>query len=458
MKTVKIGAAQGFYGDTIEPAVMSAQFGDVDYLCFDSLAELTMAILQKDQEKDASLGYTRDITTAMTSLLPFVKEKGIKLLTNAGGMNPVGAQQEVIRVARKLGLSDIKVAVVTGDNLMPHLENIESEGVSLEHWETGESIDSVRDRLLFANAYIGAKPLVEALRMGADVVISGRTTDTAQFLAPLLYEFNWQEDDWDCLASGVFMGHLLECSAQSTGGNFSGDWQSIEAMDQIGYPIAICEPNGDFTVTKVEEAGGMVTADTVKEQMLYEIHDPSHYITPDVIVDLTKVQLDETGRNEVKVSGVKGKPKPSELKVVMGYENGYMGQVLVGFSWPNALPKAEKANEIIRKKVSRSGLSFKELHTDYIGYNSLHGPLATYPSQDVNEIYLRMAIRTTTKKEALQFSRLFPPLALNGPPSMGAYLGNIPPRKLIGMWAALIPRQIVERNVEMQIEEVTLYV
>ncbi|WP_108022495.1 acyclic terpene utilization AtuA family protein [Melghirimyces profundicolus] len=453
-QTVRIGAAQGFYGDTIEPAVATAKYGEVDYLGFDCLAELTMAILLKDKQKDGNLGHTRDITTSMKALLPYVKEKGIKLLTNAGGLNPVGAQQEVIRLAKELGMSDLKVAVVTGDNIIDQIDSMISQGLALDHMETGESIDPVKDRLLFANAYLGSMPIVEALRQGADVVVTGRTTDPAQFLAPLIYEFGWTEDDWNRLASGIFMGHLLECSAQSTGGNFSGDWRQVERMEEIGYPIAEVSESGDFIVTKVKERGGLVTVDTVKEQMLYEIHDPSAYVTPDVVVDLTKVQLEAVGTNEVKVTGVSGKPRPDTLKVVMGYENGYMGQVIVGFSWPDALEKARKTDEIIRKQMASRGLQYDEIHTDFMGYNSLHGPLAEEPKEELNEVYLRMAVRAKTKRDALKLNRLFPPLSLDGPPSMGGYFGNIPPRQLLGMWASLIPRDIVEKNVKVSVNEV----
>ena len=458
MKKIRIGAAQGFYGDTIEPAIATAKYGNVDYISFDCLAELTMAILLKDKQKNANLGYTRDITTSMKALLPYVKDKGIKLLTNAGGINPVAAQQEVIRVAKELGMDDLKVAVVTGDNLIDQIDDLVAQGVSFDHMETGASIDRVKEKLTFANAYLGSMPIVEALKQGADVVVTGRTTDTAQFLAPLIYEYGWSEEDWNQLAGGVFMGHLLECSAQSTGGNFSGDWEQVERVEEIGYPIAEVDASGEFILTKVAECGGLVTVDTVKEQMLYEIHDPSAYITPDVIVDLTQVKLENVGEHRVKVSGVKGKPKPDQLKVVMGYEDGYMGQVLMGFSWPEALKKARKADEVIRKQIEQRGLQYKEINTSYLGYDSLHGPLAQEPSEDLNEVYLRMAVRATTKQDATQLSRLFPPLFLNGPPAAGGFYGNIPTRQLLGMWSALIPRELVESQVKIRVEEVGTYV
>ncbi|MFD3447091.1 acyclic terpene utilization AtuA family protein [Microbacteriaceae bacterium 4G12] len=457
MKTVRIGAAQGFYGDTIEPAVATARYGNVNYICFDCLAELTMAILAKDKKKNEQLGYTKDLAISMKALLPFVKEKGIKLLTNAGGINPLAAKEEVIKVARALGIEGLKIAVVTGDELLDKIDELKKKGMPLHDLDTGRNISEVENKLVFANAYLGAQPLVEALRAGADIVISGRTTDTAQFLAPLIYELNWSENDWDQLASGVFMGHLLECSAQSTGGNFSGKWWEVEEMEKIGYPIAEVSESGEFVISKLEERGGLVNVDTVKEQMLYEIHDPSSYITPDVIVDLTQVKLENIEKNQVRITGVKGKPRPDTLKVVMGYENGYMGQVVIGFSWPDALKKAKKADEIIRKQLKMQGLSFAEIQTDYMGYNSLHGPTVFESETELNEVFLRMAVRGGTKQEVSRFGRLFPPLALNGPPSMGAYFGNIPPRELIGMWSCLIPREEIEPHVKIGIYEVNMY-
>jgi hypothetical protein len=454
MKTVRIGAAQGFYGDTIEPAVATAEKGNVQYICFDALAELTMAILVKDKRKDENAGFTKDISVQMKALLPYVKEKGIKLLTNGGGINPIGAQQEIIRVAREMGIKDLKVAVVTGDNVLDRIPEFEEKGYALNHLDTGKSINQIKEKLEFANAYIGAQPIVRALEAGADIVVTGRTTDTAQFLAPLIYEFNWGLEEWDKLASGVFMGHLLECSAQSTGGNFSGNWQDIEGFDQIGYPIAEVSEDGEFIVSKVEERGGLVSVDTVKEQMLYEIHDPSAYLTPDVIVDLTNVRLENVGPNQVKVTGTRGKPRPAKLKVVMGYENGYAGQVIVGFSWPDAMLKAKKVDEIIRIQLEQKGLHYEEVRTDFMGYNSLSGPLAHENESKLNEVYLRMAVKAKTKQEAGLFSRLFPPLALNGPPSMSGFSGNTAPRALLGMWATLLPREEVEKEIKVEIAEV----
>ncbi|PLR91618.1 DUF1446 domain-containing protein [Bacillus sp. T33-2] len=454
MKKVRIGAAQGFYGDSVEGALANAKYGNVDYLSFDCLAELTMAILAKDRQKDLTAGFTKDIGPFMKALLPFVKDKGIKLLTNAGGINPEGGRDIVLQIANELGIRGLRVAVVTGDNIHPVLDNFLEKGADFRDLETGRRFgEEIRKKLVFANAYIGARPLVEALKQGADIVICGRTTDTAQFLAPLIYEFDWHEEDWDRLASGVFMGHLLECSAQSTGGNFSGNWQEIDGFEKMGYPIAEILSNGEFTIEKVEECGGIVTTDTVKEQMLYEIHDPASYITPDVIVDITGAELSEAGRNKVRVSGVKGRPMPSELKVVMGYEDGYMGQVLIGYSWPDALKKARETDRIIRNQLEQKRIRFSELRTDFLGYNSLHGPLSKEPDEEINEIFLRMAIKTEDRRTVESFRRLFPPLALNGPPTM-TYIGNIPTRQLLGMWSALVPRDLVESRIQVSVKEV----
>lgn len=454
MKTVRIGAGQGFYGDSFAPAVETAKRGNVQYLCFDSLAELTLAILQKDRRRDPALGYARDISAAMRALLPLAKEKGIKLLTNAGGMNPLGARQEVLRVAGELGITGLKVAAVSGDDVLGRLEEWESGGLSLKHMEDGRDAGAVRGRIVFANAYLGAGPLVEALRQGADIIVTGRVTDSALFLAPLIHEFGWEAEDWDRLAQGLLMGHLMECSGQASGGNFSGDWQSVPDLDAIGFPVAEVREDGEFVLTKTEGTGGLVSVETVKEQLLYEIHDPSAYVTPDVVVDLTEVQLQEAGPNRVKVTGVRGTKRPDTLKVVMGYEDGWLGQAIWGYSWPDALEKAKAADRIIRIQMKRKGLRFQEVRTDFLGVNSLHGPLAKEPAEELNEVYLRMAVRAESKEEADKLGRLVPPLMLSGPPAMGGFLGMLKPRELLGMWSCLIPREIVERKVQVSVVEV----
>ncbi|CAM3020274.1 acyclic terpene utilization AtuA family protein [Paenibacillus sediminis] len=454
MKKIRIGAGQGFYGDSILPAIETAQKGNIQYICFDCLAELTLAILQKDRKKDPSKGYTADISVTIRELLPVIKEKGIKLLTNAGGMNPLGAQQEVLRIVRELGIEGLKVAVVTGDDVLDRLEEWRQDGIWLAHMEDGRDIESIQDRILFANAYLGSGPIVEALREGADIVITGRVTDSALFLAPLIYEFGWEQDEWDRLAQGILMGHLMECSGQSTGGNFSGDWQSIEDLDQIGFPVAEVSEDGEFVLTKTEGTGGLVSIDTVKEQLLYEIHDPSAYMTPDIVLDMTEVRLEDIAPNQVRVTGARGKKPTNMLKVVMGYADGFMGQAICGYSWPDALAKAQNADQIIRRQLQQMGLQYEEIQTDYMGYNSLHGPLSKLPEEELNEVYLRIAVRTRNREDAAKLGRLFPPLMLSGPPSMGGFLGMMKPRELLGMWSCLVPRDIIDSGVRVTVMEV----
>lgn len=455
MKKVRIGAGQGFYGDTIYGALNMAKYGNVQYICFDTLAELTMAILQKDRLKNPNGGYTKDITVTMETLLPYVKEKGIKLITNAGGINPEGARDEVFRVAKKLGISGIKVGIATGDNIYPYLDEWQQDGVDFKQYGNEATFDEIKDKLLFASAYLGAKPIVEALKGGADIVITGRTTDTAQFLAPLIYELGWDEADWDKLAQGILLGHLMECSGQASGGNFSGDWWNVPDMENIGYLIAEVSEDGSAILTKPDNTGGRVSVDTLKEQFLYEIHDPSTYITPDVIADFSDVRFVQEGENRVRVSGVKGRPRPATLKTLMGYENGYMGQGLIGYSWPDAFAKAKKADEIIRKQIELYGIEVDDILTEYVGYNSIHGPLARpIDEENLNEIYLRVAVRTKDKKTADRFGRLFPPLALNGPPFVGGLSGMFSVRQLLGLWSALLPREIIENNIQVSVTEV----
>ena len=455
MKTVRIGAGQGFYGDSIYGALHMAKYGHVQYISFDTLAELTLAILQKDRQKNPSLGYTKDITTTMTHLLPYVRDQGIKLITNAGGMNPHGAQEEVTRIAQSLGISGLKVGVVTGDQVLHLLPEWEKQGFDLQDAASGLPFDVIRDKVLFASAYLGAWPIVEALKQGADIVITGRTTDTAQFLAPLMYELGWSDQDADLIAQGILLGHLMECSAQASGGNFSGDWWNIPDMDNLGYLIAEVREDGQAVITKPEGSGGRVSVDTLKEQYLYEIHDPHQYMTPDIIADFSNVEFKEVGENRVAVSGVRGKPAPETLKVLIGYENGWMGQGMIGYSWPDALKKAQKADEIVRKQIERYGIEVEEIHTEYLGYNSIHGPLARpVDEENLNEVYLRVAVRTKDRATAERFGRLFPPLSLNGPPFVGSLSGMFSVRQLLGLWTVYVPRSWIESQVKVEVKEV----
>lgn len=453
MRTVRIGAGQGFYGDSLLPVLDVARFGNVKYISFDTLAELTLAILEKGRKKDPTQGFTKDVIPMMRNLLPICMEKGIKLITNAGGINPPGAAKAVAQVARELGLK-VKIACVTGDDIYDRLDDLTNQGVAFKDKETGQELGDVRERVLFSSVYLGADVIAEALRQGADVVITGRTTDTAQFLGPLIYEFGWGRAEWNKLAQGIILGHLMECSGQVSGGNYQVGWEDVPNLERIGYPVAEISEDGTFVLSKPEGTGGLVNLRSVKEQFLYEIHDPTTYITPDVICDLTTTRLEQVGENQVRVSGTQGRPAPPTLKALLGYADGWMGEGYISFSWPKAYSKAKRAAEIVRKRLQMQGVTPEEIHLEYIGINSLWGALAPEPvdEESINEVRLRIAIRTHNKKDCELLAREFPPLLLSGPPTASAVAGTPAPRELMGLWSTLIPRELVEPYVKISIE------
>ncbi len=453
MKSVRIAGGLGFYGDSWRPIRASIERGNVQYVASDHLAELTLAILQKDRQRDPNLGYTRDLVPMLADLLPLAVPRGIKFILNAGGLNPMAAREVLLAALKKFGLK-LKVGVVLGDAVLERLDELQEAGVSLAHMDTGEDIASVRERLLFASAYLGAQPLVEALDAGADIVLTGRVADAALFLAPMVHELGWHWDEWDKLAQGMVVGHLLECSGQATGGNFGGDWRAIPDLAHIGYPIAEVWENGDAVISKVPNTGGRVNFDTLREQLLYEVHDPAHYLTPDVDVDMTTLRMEEIGPDQVRVTGATGHAAPEMLKIVAGYEDGVMGQAMIGYAWPDALAKAQLAAHIIQQQMVETGLKAEETIVEYLGFNSIHGPLADPTNADeLNEVYLRIAVRCADKREAAKLGRLVPPLGLSGPPFIGGAGGMMEPRGLLGIWPTLAPRSIIEEYVRVSVEE-----
>src|SRR6266568_6085382 len=452
MKSIRIAAGLGFYGDSWRPVRASIERGNVQYVCSDHLAELTLAILHKNRQRDPNLGYTQDLVPMLSDLLPLAIRHGARFVLNAGGLNPLAARQALLAVLRKLGLK-LKVGVVLGDAVIERLDDLQAAGASLAHMDTGVAIAIVRDHLLFASAYLGARPLVEALQAGADIILTGRVADAALFLAPMVYELGWRWDDWDKLAQGIVVGHLLECSGQATGGNFGGDWRSMPDLAHIGYPIAEVWENGDAVISKAPGTGGRVNFDTLREQLLYEVHDPRHYMTPDVDVDMTTLRMEEIDLDQVRVTGATGRPAPDMLKIVAGYEDGVTGQAMIGYAWPDALAKARAAAQIIQQQMVEIGLKSEETVIEYLGYNSIHGPLAD-PAHidDLNEVYLRIAVRCADKKEAAKLGRLFPPLAISGPPFIGGAGGMMEPRGLLGIWLTLAPRALIEEYVRVSVE------
>jgi hypothetical protein len=448
---IKIASGQGFWGDLIDAPYHQVTKGDIDYLIMDYLAEVTMSIMQKQKNRNPNLGYATDLVDLMKKILPITQKKGIKVITNAGGVNPVACADAILEAAMNLNIGNLNVAVVLGDNILSCLDDIVEKGCDLNNMETGEPITKIKDKLLSANVYFGAFPIVEALKKGADVVITGRTTDTGLTLAPMIYEFGWKNTEYDLLAAGTVAGHILECGAQSTGGNFLGDWESIENFTEIGFPIAEAYPNGEVVITKHENTGGKVSFDTVAEQLVYEIGDPKEYITPDCLVDFTSIKLEEIGKDRVKVFDVTGKPETEFYKVSCSYHSGYSATGNLTYSWPQALTKARKADRILRKRLEKLGLQFEEIRSEFIGYNATHETLAPELDEDkINEIVLRFSVRAKDRNTVNRFGQEIAPLILTGPPSVTGFAGGRPkPKDVIAYWPALIPKNMVKPIVKI---------
>jgi hypothetical protein len=448
---IRIASGQGFWGDLIDAPYHQVTKGDIDYLVMDYLAEVTMSILQKQKNRNPNLGYAIDLIDLMKRILPITTKKGIKVITNGGGVNPVACAEAIIQVAMKLDIGKLDVAVVLGDDIKDCLDEIIQKGCELNNMETGEPITKVKDKLLSANVYFGAAPIVEALKRGADIVITGRTTDTGLTLAPMIYEFGWDMKNYDLMAAGTVAGHILECGAQATGGNFLGDWESIENFAEIGFPIAEAYPNGEFIITKHENTGGIVTFGTIAEQLVYEIGDPTQYITPDCVADFTSIKLEEVGKDRVKVYNVKGKPETEFYKVSCSYSSGYSATGTLTYSWPQALTKARKADRILRKRLQNLGLQFDEIRSEFVGYNSTHENLSPELDEDkINEIVLRFSVRAKDRHIVNRFGQEIAPLILTGPPSVTGFAGGRPkPKDVVAYWPALIPKKLVEPKVKI---------
>ncbi len=444
---IKIASGQGFWGDLIDAPMHQATKGDIDYLMMDYLAEVTMSILQKQKLKNPEFGYARDIPPLMERLLPVLKEKKFKVITNGGGVNPIACRDAVFAIAKKLGISGLKIGVVMGDNILDRIDSLIAEGIKLKNMETGESSEIIKDKVLSANVYFGAKAVVEALEQGADIVITGRVTDTGLTLGPMVYEFGWDWNDWNKISAGTIAGHIIECGGQASGGNFLGDWESVPDLARIGFPIVEAHKDGTFYITKHEGTGGLVSTETVSEQLLYEIGDPKDYITPDCIADFTSIKLEQSGKDRVKVFGITGMPATEFYKVSMSYDDGYSAFTTLTYSAPDALKKAEAADKILRTRLSDLGLTFEEIRTEFLGYNSCHGPLVKR-RDDLSEVVMRMGVRSKEKASVERFGKEIAPLILTGPPSVTGFAGGRPkPSDVVAYWPALIPKKSVSPEV-----------
>lgn len=446
---VKIASGQGFWGDLLSAPLMQVSKGDIDYLMLDYLAEVTMSILQKQKMKNPEAGYAKDLIQTCEDVLPFIKQKGIKLITNGGGVNPEAAMEAVFGIAKKLGITGLKIGIVTGDNILMNIDGLIQNGNSMNNMETGQPIIEVKHKLLSANVYFGALPIVEALKAGADIVITGRTTDTGLTLAPMIYEFGWSFTDWDKLAAGTVAGHINECGAQASGGNFLGDWESLPDMANVGFPIIEAYEDGSFIVTKHDGTGGAVTRETVSEQLMYEIGNPAEYITPDCIADFTSINLEDLGNNRVKVYGIKGQPATEYYKVSASYSDGYVAFSSLTYCAPDAYKKAQVADSILRKRLEQLGLQFDEIRTEYIGMNACHGPIAKVI--EPNEVMMRIGVRSRDYASVERFGKEIAPLILTGPPSVTGFAGGRPkPSDVVAYFPALLKKDTVSHLVSVK--------
>ena len=449
-RIVRVASGQGFWGDWLDAPRRQVEGGPVDYLMLDYLAEVTMSILQKQKERDPAMGYARDFIGAMESVLPAVVDRGVKVIANAGGVNPVSCARAVLEVARKAGATGkLKIGVVTGDDLLPRIDELIGAGHALTHMDTGAPLSTVRDRVLSANAYIGSTPIVEALAKGANVVVTGRSTDTALTMAPLRHEFGWGASDWDKLAAGIIAGHIIECGAQCSGGNCLHDWRNIPDLANIGYPIVEARADGTFVIVKHPGTGGRISVPSVTEQCVYEMGDPNSYITPDVVADFTTIHLADDGPDRVRVHGIKGRPATDKLKVSIAYRAGFKAVGTLVYSWPDAMDKARLADRVLRERLDRMGLRFDQSLTEFVGVSSTHGPLSV-ASGEAQEVQLRVGVRADDRGMVERFTREIAPLVLNGPPSVTGFAGGRPKvEEIVAYWPALVDKTVVQTSVEV---------
>jgi len=451
MKKVSLGSGSAFWGDMLEPAVEVAKHGNVDYIGFDHLAELTMAQLQRMKDRDPNTGYIEDIIPWTEALLPICHEKGIKMITNAGGVNPRAAAEKVADIAKRMGYEGFKIGVVYGDDLYPKMDQLIKDGWVFENLDDGDKdITKIQDRIVAANVYIGCDGIIECLKNGADMVIAGRVSDTALYIGPIMYEFGWDFNDpnldWDRMGAAVIVGHTIECAECCT--RSFNRWDKVSNLENIGFPIADFYEDGTAIIRKVEGTGGVVDQWSIKEQLMYEVHDPKNYIMPDGIGDFTSIKLEDLGNDQVRLSEMKGRKRPDTLKVQVGYKDGYKAEGQVFLSWPDAYGKALQAAEVVRKRFEIVDLKADEVLIDFIGVNMLHGDVAPAPDPDIAEVGLRVTARTKSKAEAAKVGREATHIWTVG--GVGASYGApFKPKAVISLWPTLVPREAIEITTEI---------
>lgn len=452
-ESCRIGAGAGYWGDMIDPAVELIEKGDVSYVSFDLLAELTVALLTRAKQRDPSKGYVPDVVPIMQQALPAARRNGVGLITNGGGANPASAGLAAARVACDQGLPDTRIGVVTGDDLTERLAEIRASGWKFSHLESGEEdIDRIADRVVAVSTYTGADGVIEALDGDADVVIGGRLADSALYTGPLMRHFGWsfEAGDWEKIGAALTVGHVLECAGIACGG-MSSQWRLSEAPWRLGFPLAEVQADGTAVVTKVPGTGGVINEWTIKEHLLYEVHDPFNYLLPDGVVDLGGVSVTELGPHTVRLTGMTGRRRPDTLKVQIGYEDGYIAEGRTMFPWPDALEKADFCERLVRERIRHLGVEPVEMRFDRVGWDALAGPAAPPPPPGCqpNEVELRMVAKCRTRAEG-EIARRAMLLPATAGPVGTAFGAPLPLRKVVALWPTLVPRELVSHHVEVR--------
>src|ERR1700742_3702245 len=441
MRTIRIGSGAGYSGDRIEPAVELAEKGEIDYLVFECLGERTVALAQQARMKNSEAGYDPLLEERMRAVLPLCAAKGIKIVTNMGAANPEAAAKRTAEIARSLGLSKLRIAAVVGDDVLDACK-----AGDFPIMEFDGSIRQLGNRLLSANAYLGAEPMAEALRAGADVVITGRASDPALFLAPMIHAFDWAMDDWNLLGQGTVAGHLLECAGQVTGGYFADPgYKDVAGLARLGFPIGEVGADGSLVVTKVAGSGGAVTARTCKEQLLYEVHDPRQYFQPDVVADFSHGTVEEIGPDRVRVRGGGGHQRTDTLKVSVGYVDSYIGEGQISYAGPGALARGRLALAIVRERLKLTRVAASELRFDLIGVDALHGAQVSAPANEPYEVRVRVSGRTENLREAVRIGNEVETLYTNGPAGGGGAWKSA--RDVVAVASVLLPRGLAKPRV-----------
>ena len=441
MRTIRIGSGAGYSGDRIEPAVELAEKGDIRYLVFECLGERTVALAQQARMKDPDGGFDPLLEQRMRAVLPVCAAKGIKIVTNMGAANPLGAARKTAEVAKLLGLSQLKIAAVIGDDVLDACKDGDF-GIM----EFDGTIKQFGNRLLSANAYLGAEPMAQALGAGADIVITGRASDPALFLAPMIDAFGWAMNDWNRLGQGTVAGHLLECAGQVTGGYFADPpYKDVPDLARLGFPIGEVGEDGSLVITKVEGSGGAVTARTCKEQLLYEVHDPRQYLQPDVVADFSQVTVEEIGRDRVRISGGRGTRRTGTLKVSIGYLDGYIGEGQISYAGAGALARGQLALKIVRERLKLTGVAAGEWRFDLIGVDALHGANLSAKACEPYEVRVRVTGRTESLREAVRIGNEVETLYTNGPAGGGGAWKSA--REVVAVGSVLLPRELAKPSI-----------